>query len=269
AGSVVFATAFALGGQTQLEGLGLGSACLGLAAALAIWYRALLPHHQVEDEQRAERSAQSERDEAVGLFHTGLGDVVGRRGWLVRLAGGALGALGLALLLPLRSLGPNPRGRTGTTNWRRGLRLVRDDGGVVKAADLEVGGAVSVFPDGAVGSNDANAMANDAVMLVRIDEASLRMPAERAAWTPRGFIAYSKVCTHAGCPVALYRAADHQLLCPCHQSTFDVRDGASVVFGPAARPLPQLPLAIDADGTLRAAGPLSGPAGPDAWDMAT
>jgi ubiquinol-cytochrome c reductase iron-sulfur subunit len=82
---------------------------------------------------------------------------------------------------------------------------------------------------------------------------------------PEGLIAVSKVCTHAGCPVGLYQATTHQLLCPCHQSAFDVLDGAKPVFGPAAAPLPQLPLEIDADGHVRSRGDFVAPIGPAWW----
>src|SRR5690606_34527166 len=89
----------------------------------------------------------------------------------------------------------------------------------------------------------------------------------REGWTPEHYIAYSKVCTHVGCPVGLYEADLGTLLCPCHQSTFDVYDAAKPVFGPAAKPLPQLPLEIDDDGVIVATGPFSDPVGPGFWNQ--
>jgi ubiquinol-cytochrome c reductase iron-sulfur subunit len=104
-------------------------------------------------------------------------------------------------------------------------------------------------------------------LLIRVDPALLRLPAGRSGWAPRGYIAFSKFCTHAGCPVGLYRASTHKLLCPCHQSTFDVLEGARPVFGPTTRALPQLPLDVDAEGYLRAKGDFSAPVGPGFWEL--
>jgi ubiquinol-cytochrome c reductase iron-sulfur subunit len=87
----------------------------------------------------------------------------------------------------------------------------------------------------------------------------------RETWSPQGFVAYSKICTHAGCPVGLYQAQLHELLCPCHQSNFDVLSGARPLFGPAAVALPQLPLRITPDGFLAATGDFSEPVGPYFW----
>lgn len=266
--SVLFAVTFVRGGRPQLEAIGLGGACLAIAAALIVWSRALLPPRTVEDAHLPFAHPERERADAANLIAEGGAEIVGRRTWLVRFACAAAGVLGVAALFPIRGLGPNPKGRVGETNWRSGLRLVREDGSVVRAQALEVGSVVTVFPEGAVGPDKVADMANDAVMLVRVQEDALRMPAGRAAWTPQGFVAYSKICTHAGCPVALYRQGPQQLMCPCHQSTFDVTDGGTVVFGPAARSLPQLPIALDADGTLRAGGTMSGFVGPESWEHA-
>jgi ubiquinol-cytochrome c reductase iron-sulfur subunit len=87
----------------------------------------------------------------------------------------------------------------------------------------------------------------------------------RETWTPDGYVVYSKICTHAGCPVGLYQRETQQLLCPCHQSSFDVLHHAKPVFGPAAAPLPQLPIELGADGFLRATGDFSEPVGPSFW----
>jgi ubiquinol-cytochrome c reductase iron-sulfur subunit len=267
AGSVLFAAAFASNGNTQLEGLGAALACLGLAGALVTATRMLLPKLQTEDLWHPLRSAEVQREDAALLIDDGIRQIVGRRTWLVRLGMGALGALGLAALFPLRSLGPSPTGQVGASNWKAGLRLVRDDGSPLRADLLEVGSVTTAFPEGRIGPDHLTDMASDAVMLVRVYDGALRLPDARKDWAPHGFVAYSKICTHAGCPVALYRQGPQQLMCPCHQSTFDVLDGATVVFGPAARPLPQLPLEI-ADGMLRARGALSDFVGPDAWEHA-
>lgn len=268
AGSVLFAAAFATSANTQLEGLGAALAALGFTGALITASRMLLPALQTEDPWHPFRSSEAEREDATLLLEDGIEQIVGRRTWLVRLGIGALGALGLAALFPIRSLGPNPGGQVGASNWKAGLRLVRDDGSPLRADALEFGSVTTAFPEGWIGPDHITDMANDAVMVLSVREDALRLPEARKDWAPQGFVAYSKTCTHAGCPVALYRQGPEQLMCPCHQSTFDVLDGATVVFGPAPRPLPQLPLAIGDDGMLRARGALSDFVGPDAWEHA-
>ena len=172
------------------------------------------------------------------------GQVLSRRRLLRRSLGAAVVALGVAFLFPLRSLGPRPTRQCARTRRRGGTGRVwsATTAGPCARGAVPANGLVTVFPDGAANSETGQAV------LVRVDPDVIRPLPGREDWSPEGFVAYSKVCTHAGCPVGLYEATSHQLLCPCHQSTFDVLDGATPVFGPAAAPLPQLPLAIDADG---------------------
>ena len=177
------------------------------------------------------------------------------------MAGAALGG---ALIVPLASLGPNTDVLT-TTPWRAGVRLVDENGVPVETRTLIEGAFLTAFPEGA----EQNTFGAP-VVVVRVDPGQLDLPADRADWAPEGFLAFSKICTHAGCAVNLYRSPLYEplspvpaLVCPCHYSTFDVRRGAEVVFGPAGRPLPQLPLRIDS-GVLVASGELSGRVGP-AW----
>src|SRR4029077_11690133 len=119
--------------------------------------------------------------------------------------------------------------------------VVDDTGAPVVARELPLGALVTIFPAGAVGLADSQAV------LVHVDPTLLQLPPQQLSWAPDGFVAYSKICTHAGCPVGLYREQDHVLICPCHQSTFDVLAGAVPTFGPAARPLPQLPISLQPD----------------------
>ena len=156
-------------------------------------------------------------------------------------------------------MGPNPGRSLQTTPWRKGLRLVTANGTLVRDLDVPLGGLVTVFPEGHAGSADGQAV------LVRVEPGLLVPRPGRGRWAPKGLVAYSKVCTHAGCPIGLYEAQSHELLCPCHQSTFDVLDGARPVFGPAAVSLPQLPIVIDTGGFLRAGGDFSEPVGPAWW----
>jgi ubiquinol-cytochrome c reductase iron-sulfur subunit len=141
------------------------------------------------------------------------------------------------------------------------VHLVDEAGERVGVDTLDEGGVLTVFPEG------RDPRADDQVVLLRIGLEDLRLPPEREGWTPRGYLAYSKVCTHAGCPVGMYQNVGYVLLCPCHQATFDVVRAAEPIFGPAARALPQLPLRIADDDTLVAAGEFSGPVGPGRWRL--
>jgi ubiquinol-cytochrome c reductase iron-sulfur subunit len=257
AAGVGLAVVYWRGGQPQLEGILLAVAFAGLAVGLILWANRLLPQGPfVEDRPHMETTA-AERD----AFESALarGGVVTRRRMILRSLGLAVASLGAAALFPLRSFGPRPGNKLAQTRWRNGLRLVTEDGTPVRDDQVPLDGLVTVFPEGSPG--DATAQA----VLMRIQPGLLAPIKGREHWTPEGLIAYSKICTHAGCPVGLYQAQSHELLCPCHQSNFDVLNGAQPVFGPAASPLPQLPLTIDSDGFIRATGDFSGPVGPYYW----
>jgi ubiquinol-cytochrome c reductase iron-sulfur subunit len=167
----------------------------------------------------------------------------------------ALGAFAVLGLVPLISLARRP-GRSSVTGWRAGVRLVNDRNEPISSDLLVDGGIDTVFPQDAVANPQSSAV------LIRLGPDAVTPQTSATS----GYVAFSKICTHAGCPVALYRHASHQLICPCHQSMFDVRAGAKNLSGPATRPLPQLPLAIDRDGFLIATGDFAGPVGPDDWD---
>ena len=249
-----------VGGHEQLEGTFLGVALGGIGAGLIVWAKDILPPRVLTETRHLGGSGEAERERAEDVIGAG-GEALTRRRALVRLLGAAFGALGLAALFPIRSLGPDPGRTLQETPWRRGMRLITEGGDPVDATSLQEGSFVTVFPEGSPGSADGQAV------LVRVPPDLLRLPPEREGFAPEGLVCYSKVCTHAGCPVGLYLAATHQLRCPCHQSTFDVLDGASPVYGPAARPLPQLPLEIGEDGSIRAAGGFTEPVGPAFWDL--
>jgi ubiquinol-cytochrome c reductase iron-sulfur subunit len=249
-----------VGGHEQLEGTFLGISLGGIGAGLIVWAKDLLPARLLTEPRHVGGSGERERERAEAVIERG-GEGLTRRRALLRLLGAAFGALGLAALFPIRSLGPDPGRTLFQTPWRRGLRLVTADGHPIAVTDLEEGSLLTAFPETAPGSPDGQ------VVLLRVPPPLLRFPEGRTSFAPQGFVAYSKVCTHAGCPVGLYLAQTHQLRCPCHQSTFDVLDGATPVYGPAARPLPQLPLEIGDDGVLRAGGTFTGPVGPAFWDL--
>jgi ubiquinol-cytochrome c reductase iron-sulfur subunit len=248
-----------LGGHPQIEGALLAVALGGFGGALILWDRGLLPSEQIE-ERRHPPSPVEERA-AVQAHLEEAGEEIGRRRFLARLLAAAAAALGLAAVFPIRSLGPAPGRTLFRTSWRTGSLVVDATGAPVRADQLSVGSVITVFPEGHEGSPDSQAM------LIRVEEGALQLPPDRLAGAPEGLVAYSKVCTHTGCAVGLYQTQTQQLLCPCHQSTFDVLRGARPVFGPAARPLPQLPIEIGPDGVLRAQGDFTEPVGPGFWEL--
>ncbi len=252
---------YLVGGDTQVQGVLLTLAFGGLGAGIVVWAQRLLPtrlaieeRHPIAPALTAEASevAAATREAEAGFT---------RRHLLIGLLFGAVAGLGAALLMPVLSLGPAPGRDLFVTAWKKGSRVVGLDGKPVQASQLPIDGVLTVFPEGAVG----DAMAQ--TLLIRVPPDLLRLPPDRMAWAPDGYVAYSKVCTHAGCPVGLYRAIQHRLICPCHQSTFDVLDGAQPSFGPAARALPQLPIRLLPDGTFVALGDFPEPVGPSFWNM--
>jgi ubiquinol-cytochrome c reductase iron-sulfur subunit len=253
------AATYLRGGQPQAEGALLAAALLGLGFGFLLYARWLLP----EEETTQAREELASPDEDRAGFERALdrgSRPVGRRGFLVTSFGAAVGALGVAFLFPALSLGPAPGRTLFRTAWRKGARLVTPDGTPVKVGDLDVGGVLTVFPEGATEDSDAQ------TLLIRVTPDALRPRRGREGWAPDGYVAYSKICTHAGCPVGLFQTQTNELLCPCHQSTFDVTDGARPVFGPATRSLPQLPLSIDAEGYLVAQSDYTEAVGPAFWD---
>lgn len=250
---------YGAGGQPQLEGALLAISLGAMGGSVVLWANHLFGTGEVTEERPVLESTEEERNAFVATFESGERQFA-RRKFLSRMLLGAAGAFGVALLFPIRSLGPSPGGALLRTAWRRGSRLVGPDGVPVKVGDLQVGSAITVFPEGHLGRDDS------ATMLIRVDADRLSAREGRDDWTVEGNIAYSKICTHVGCPVGLYREATHDLLCPCHQSTFDVLDGARPIFGPATRSLPQLPLAVDDEGYLVARSDYLEPIGPAFWD---
>jgi ubiquinol-cytochrome c reductase iron-sulfur subunit len=236
----------------------LGVALLGVGTGLVLWAHAFLPMGPFEETREPLASTPAERAE-FGEALEARG-VVTRRKLLVATLTAALGALGVAFLFPIRSLGPSPGATLERTPWRPGRRAITADGRPVRASEVPFGGLVTIFPADHPDSADGQAV------LLRVHPRRLRLSAGRRGWAPDGLLAYSKVCTHAGCPVGLYQAQTGQLLCPCHQSAFDALAGGEPVFGPAARALPQLPLAIDDEGFVVAQSDFHEPIGPTYWD---
>jgi ubiquinol-cytochrome c reductase iron-sulfur subunit len=259
AGAIALIVVYWRGGQPQLEGTFLAVAFLSLGTGFVLWAHHLLPNTPRVEARPPLGTTPEEREELIEDLDRG--GVLERRRFLLGALTSALGAIGVSLLFPIRSLGPRPGHALEHTPWKAGLRVVTSDGTPVTAASVPSEGLVTVFPEGSADSADGQAV------LMRVDPALLHGPRGGPDWAPDGLIAFSKVCTHAGCPVGLYEASIHQLLCPCHQSAFAVLEGARPTSGPADRALPQLPLRIDSDGVLRARGDFSSPIGPRTWNL--
>jgi len=256
--AIALAVVYFNGGQPQAEGVLLAIALGGFGFGFVVWGHRLLPQGPVVEERHLHEATEAELEVVEESFERG--GVIGRRKLLTRMLGLAAAALGVAAVFPIRSLGPSPGKSLYRTPWRPGSRVVGEDGEPIRAEDIPIGGMFTVYPEGHAGSADGQ------TVLVRV-EADLNRPRPgREAWAPNGYVAYNKVCTHAGCPVGLYQVETHQLLCPCHQSAFDVLDGARPVFGPATRSLPQLPLRVDGQGFLRARSDYPEPIGPAFWN---
>jgi ubiquinol-cytochrome c reductase iron-sulfur subunit len=250
---------YALGGQVQLEGALLFVALSGVGFSLILWGKYLFPPEIVTEPRGEHESTQAEQLEAEKTYLEGE-QQISRRSALVRLLLGAFGALGLAAIFPIRSLGPSPRRALFQTAWTAGTRLVDTNGQPIRLDDLDLDGVVTVFPEGVPQRADSIAI------LVRVQPDELALPEGRNQDAPDGNVCYSKLCTHAGCPVGLYLAQTHELQCPCHFSAFDVLNGAQPTFGPAPRPLPQLPLEVDDQGYLVAKSDFTAPVGPGFWN---
>jgi ubiquinol-cytochrome c reductase iron-sulfur subunit len=249
-----------LGGQPQVEGTLLGIALGGLAVGVVSWAKAFLPGGNFVEGRERHTAPPLEQD-ALALELEQGAELIGRRRFIVRIFGAAIGALGLAAIFPIRSLGPRPGSSLLRTSWRKGLRAVTEEGRLVRAGDLAVGGVLTVYPEGAAGAADSQ------TLLLRMDPADVVPAPGRESWSPQGLCAYSKICTHAGCPVGLYEKEARLLFCPCHQSAFDATHAATPKAGPATRPLPQLPISIDRNGFVVAQGDFPEPVGPAFWTI--
>ena len=257
----------AIPNQTQFLGLAFGLAFAFLAAASVVIGKRLVVTEELEEDYS---TTHPDDEEELEQLVDESGSRFTRKRLLVLAGAGAGTALGAALLTPAASFGPVfDVSSLYRTPWRRGIRLVDEAGRALLADDVEEDTFYTAFPEHA----DREQMGAPLVV-VRLKPAELKLPDDRHGWAPDGILAYSKICTHAGCAIALYRKPAFApveprpaLVCPCHYSTFDVADGGSVLFGPAGRALPQLPLLVDQKGALRAAGNFSGAVGPSWWGV--
>jgi ubiquinol-cytochrome c reductase iron-sulfur subunit len=255
-----------LSGNTQLLGVAMGGALCLLAAACIVAGRFVVPQ-ETHVEDRGTLLDEEQTEEVVTMIEQG-GEGISRRGLL--MGAGGLAGVGLvaAAATPLASLGPtlNPLHRQ---PWVRGVRLVDDSGKPYSADDIHEGAFYTALPE----HGDPDSF-GAGLLVVRLPAEFLHLPADRRSWAPEGILAYSKICPHAGCAISLYRYPTYAptsqvpaFTCPCHYSTFLPGEGGRLIFGPAGRALPQLPLMIDSDSHLRAAGPFPGDIGPSWWGV--
>jgi ubiquinol-cytochrome c reductase iron-sulfur subunit len=262
----------ALGGCLSLVFLLLG-------AGAVIWVRHLMPTVEITEQRHPMRSAEADRAAFKESFEEGAAtSQFVKRPLVRRTLIAATVPLAVAPLFLLRDLGPLPGTSLDTTVWRKGLRLlVYGTGRPITAAEFSSPGQlITVGPEGYLDDDDA--MAKAAVIIIKFRPGQLVFGPTVAPgrpsppnltvpnWTVNNIVAYSKICTHLGCPAALYEQTTHHILCPCHQSTFDATSGAKVIFGPATRALPQLPIGVDSDGFLIATGSFNEPVGPSFWE---
>jgi ubiquinol-cytochrome c reductase iron-sulfur subunit len=254
-----------------LLGLGLFLAMFGFGVGAIHWAKALMSNVEHVEPRHPQRSNPEVRAGAVAVLSEGAEDSgIGRRGVLKGALVGALALVPLTIVVPLvgEAGGDWNVGCFRHTLWARGKRLTKDPSGEpIRADDVTVGSVFHVIPEGLRDSAHwLEEKAKAVVIMVRLNPEDLTEAPDRQDWSYEGIVAYSKICTHVGCPVALYEQQTHHVLCPCHQSTFDFADGARVIFGPAGRPLPQLPITVDAEGYLIAQDDFAEPIGPSYWE---
>ena len=254
-----------------LLGLGATFALLGIGFGAVHWSKSLMDGHDLVELRHTTRGKPETVERAAEIFTLGNQESGFTRRKMIRnTLIGALVVLPLPTIVLFRDLGPaaDPVKAFKHTMWAEGVRLTRDPSGApIRAADVTIGSVFHVIPDGLNDSPDPlEEKAKAAVLLMRLKPEDLHVSKGREDWNFRGIIAYSKICTHVGCPVALYEQQTHHLLCPCHQSQFDITHEAAVIFGPANRPLPQLPITVDDEGYLVARSDFHEPVGPSFWE---
>jgi len=279
-----------LGAQNVTLGLSLAGALLFIGTGIIQWARKLMADQEIVEYRHPAASSEEDRAATVAALQAGLEESgIGRRPLVRNSLLGAVGLLGVPAIVLLRDLGPLPSevgpGKKHDypgaglehTLWDKGMRVVRDVIGTpIKPSDLQIGDLVNAEPEAIFnGGEDGEPLegvvlhigkSKGAVVLVRMEPEEIIHGEGRENWSVDGIVCYSKICTHVGCPISLYERTTHHLLCPCHQSTFDLADSARVVFGPAARPLPQLPLMLDSEGYLVAQSDFTEPVGPSYWE---
>ena len=272
-------TLVGLGASNVSLGLTLGGALLLIGIGIIQWARKLMGDHEIVEMRHPASSSKEDREETLEALNLGLEESgIGRRPLIRNSLLLSVGVLGAPALILLRDLGPLPGDKLEHTVWATGMRVVRDVVGTpILAADLEIGDLVNAEPEIIFAVDEEGepllegvdlqiAKSKAPVVLHRMEPSEIKVYPGREDWSVDGIVCYSKICTHVGCPISLLERTTHHLLCPCHQSTFDLTDSGKVIFGPAGRHLPQLAIAVDEEGYLVAQRDFDEPVGPSYWE---
>jgi ubiquinol-cytochrome c reductase iron-sulfur subunit len=271
------------GASTVTLGLTLGLALLLIGLGAIQWARKLMSDVEIVEQRHPAASSEADRETSIALFQAGVNDSgIGRRPLIRRTMIGAMALVPLSGVVLLRDLGPLPGNKLRHTFWGNNAKLgvnggntliINENTGQPLRPEHIIKGSLTMGKpkgldqkiDGQVNQAYLEEIGKAAILLVRLDPDEIKSTKE-LDWSHEGIVAYSKICTHVGCPIGLYEQQTHHLLCPCHQSTFDLADDGAVVFGPAARSLPQLRIRVNDDGFLEAIGDFHEPVGPSFWE---
>ena len=241
--------------------------CIGAGAVH--WARTLMSDVEIADERHPIEATPEVKAKVLADFTAGAKEsALGRRKLIRNTMFGALALVPLSGVVLLRDLGPLPGTKLRHTMWAKGKLLVNmNTNEPLRPSDVAVGSLTFAKPEGLEEHDDdfQKEIAKAALMIVRIQPDNIKDKRE-LEWSHEGIVAYSKICTHVGCPICLYEQQTHHVLCPCHQSTFDLSDGARVIFGPAGHALPQLRIGVNDEGYLEALGDFEEPVGPAFWE---
>jgi len=304
--SIAFVLAYIfIPADSTILGIGAQNVALGATAGVALfligiaaiqWAKKLMVDEEVVEERHDIQSSDADRAEALEMLRDGARESgLGRRTLIKLSIAPALGLLVLPVVVLLRDLGSLPKDDLKHTTWATGMRVVQDGTGKpIRAADIPVGSLINVQPaslypteagkaysgptEGEVAGGEdlgvnasakeyvQNTRARSSAILIRIEPGATTVAPDRATWNVGGVFCYSKICSHMGCPISLYEQQTHHLLCPCHQSVYDLADGGKIIFGPSARDMPQLPIMVDREGYLVAQSDFTEPVGPSFWE---
>ncbi|HVE30220.1 MAG TPA: Rieske 2Fe-2S domain-containing protein [Mycobacteriales bacterium] len=252
---------------TPVLGVTMALSLIGFGVGAILWAKLLITEEETVQERHSGRSTPEARATTVAVLTDGITMTgLARRSLLQRTLGLSVLALGALAIVPLGGLIKKPRDALFVTSWSSGVRLMNGNRRLIRPADIEAGGIETVFPATPDGLT-TQVVADSVVLLIRLrpgQTVHARPGQEDFGW--EDYVAYSKICTHAGCPASLYEQQTGRLLCPCHQSQFDLLQDAKPIFGPAARPLPKLAITVDDEGYFVAKGDFTEPIGPSFWE---
>ena len=274
---------------TPVIGLTFGLAVLALGIGVISYVKKFFPDEVSVQQRHDGISDEVDRRTVIAqLAKAGQDTGIARRKLITRAAGGAAGIFGLGLgIAAIAPLVRNPweggdQAALWTTGWRpvdgETVYLRRDTGipdeiSLVRPEDQDPGSMETVFPFRESERGDEEALlhalrrSDNPVMLIRLRPGTVvTQRSGQETYHYGDFYAYSKLCTHLGCPTSLYETQSQRILCPCHQSQFLATEYARPVFGPATRSLPQLPITVNDEGYLVAVADFREAVGPAFWE---